>query len=510
MTDFNDLHQSAGLATVRAAIEAAVAPADLSQTEPISEADEHAIARLATLSPIEYDRIRKDEAKRLNIREITLDKEVSAKRQEAKNDESGPLKVVEPWPEPVDGVQLLSEIESALRRFIICPPETAYAATLWIAMTWFMDVINVAPIAVITAPEKRCGKSQLLFLIGKLAKQALTASNITPAALFRAVELWRPTLLIDEADAFMKENEELRGLLNCGHTRESAYVVRTVGEDHMPKLFFVWGAKAIAGIGHLADTLMDRSISLELRRKLPSEQIDKLRYAAPDLFDVLAAKLARWSSDKFNAVKQARPLLPNTLHDRAQDNWEPLLAIADVAGGKWPILARQAALRLSGESEQGQSTGSELLADIQDVFETKRASRLFCADLLATLCDDEEKPWVTWNRGKPMTLRQLANRLREYDIASKQLRIGYESKKGFEASQFSDAFSRYLSVPPCPSETTKQINASKGLDVFDGGECFETNLLSETHYPTLYQGCFDVSDKKGGVGQQDDIIEEEL
>lgn len=127
----------------------------------------------------------------------TLDKEVSAKRQEAKNDESGPLKVVGPWPEPVDGVQLLSEIESALWRFIICPPETAYAATLWIVMTWFMDVINVAPIAVITAPEKRCGKSPLLFLIGKLAKQALTASNITLTALFRALELWRPTSLID-------------------------------------------------------------------------------------------------------------------------------------------------------------------------------------------------------------------------------------------------------------------------------------------------------------------------
>ncbi|KAG0322623.1 hypothetical protein BGZ97_005283 [Linnemannia gamsii] len=183
-------------------------------------------------------------------------------------------------------------------------------------MTWFMDVINVAPIAVITAPEKRCGKSQLLFLIGKLAKQALTASNITPAALFRAVELWRPTLLIDEADAFMKENEELRGLLNCGHTRESAYVVRTVGEDHMPKLFFVWGAKAIAGIGHLADTLMDRSISLELRRKLPSEQIDKLRYAAPDLFDQLQMWLE--ANGRFLPAKPRYAFLENLSKGKAR------------------------------------------------------------------------------------------------------------------------------------------------------------------------------------------------
>ncbi|MBK8318826.1 MAG: hypothetical protein IPL05_09715 [Betaproteobacteria bacterium] len=167
-------------------------------------------------------------------------------------------------------------------------------------MTWFMDVVQVAPLAVITAPEKRCGKSQLLFLLGRLVHRPMAASNITSAALFRAVDAWKPTLLVDEADAFMKDNEELRGLLNCGHTRDSAYIIRVVGDDHTPKRFNVWGAKALAGIGHLADTIIDRSIVLELRRKLPHEEVLRLRHAEPGLFDDLSAKLARFAIDTRN------------------------------------------------------------------------------------------------------------------------------------------------------------------------------------------------------------------
>lgn len=86
-------------------------------------------------------------------------------------------------------------------------PDTAYAATLWIAMTWIIEMIDVAPLVIITAPEKRCGKSQLLSLMGKLVFRPLTASNITPAALFRTIDAWKPTLLIDETDAFMKERD---------------------------------------------------------------------------------------------------------------------------------------------------------------------------------------------------------------------------------------------------------------------------------------------------------------
>lgn len=235
---------------------------DAKDQQPVhTDNDTVTIEQLAALSPMKYDRERKAKAEALGVRPGTLDRMVAAARKE--NADNGlSFDDVEPWPDPIEPAQLLTDISDTVKRFIVCQSETADAVALWAAMTWFIDVVQVAPLAVITAPEKRCGKSLLLFLLGRLSYRPLTASNISPAALFRAVDAWKPTLFVDEADAFMKNNEELRGLINCGHTRDSAYIVRVVGDDHTPRKFNVWGAKAIAGIGHLADTLMDRAILL--------------------------------------------------------------------------------------------------------------------------------------------------------------------------------------------------------------------------------------------------------
>lgn len=435
--------------------------------------DDATIKRLSKLSPLEYDRIRKAEAERLNIRPTTLDKLVFAERKGAVN--TGlEIENVEPWPEPVNPEQLLTDISVCVSRFIVCEPDTANTVALWAAMTHFIDVVQVAPLAVITAPEKRCGKSQLLFLLGRLVNRPLSASNISPAALFRAIDAWQPTLLVDEADAFMKENEELRGLINCGHTRESAYVVRVVGENFTPTKFNVWGAKAISGIGHLADTLMDRAVVLELRRKMPHESVERLRHAEPGLFNMLASKLARFADDYRSQVWAARPHLPEQLNDRAQDNWEPLLAIADTAGGDWPQLARSAALKLSGTESDSMSIGVELLADIQEIFDIKKSDKLFTADLINALCDDDEKPWATYNRGKAIAPRQVSSRLKGYGIESKTIRIGYDTKKGFTKDQFQESFDRYLNSsknssldPPFSSATTSHITAGKACSVAD-------------------------------------------
>jgi len=239
-------------------------------------------------------------------------------------------------------------------------------------------------------------------------KRPLAASNISPAALFRSIDTWQPTLLIDEVDTFMRENNELRGLINAGHTRTAAFIYRTTGEDHTLTPFNLWGAKALAGIGKLNDTLMDRSILLSLRRKLPSEQAERLRHAEPELFKQLAAKLARFSADYSGQILTTRPLLPDTLGDRAQDNWEPLLAIADIAQGDWPQLARKAALKISGDLEQSKSIGVELLSDIQDIIESMNTDRITSADLIKKLCEDPEKPWATFNHGHPISSRQIA------------------------------------------------------------------------------------------------------
>jgi putative DNA primase/helicase len=454
-----------------------------------AETDGERLKRLAHLSPIEYDRVREKEAKALGIRAGTLDRMIRDRRKDQNETDGIDFDDVDPWPHPVDGAELLSDLSAAIRRFIICPDETAHAAALWIAMTWFIDVVQVAPLAVITAPEKRCGKSQLLFLLGRLVLRPLAASNITPAALFRAVDAWKPTLLVDEADAFMKDNDELRGLLNCGHTRDSAYIVRVVGDDHTPKRFNVWGAKALAGIGHLAGTIMDRAITLELRRKLPTEDVMRLRHAEPGLFEDLASRLARFAEDSRDALRRCRPDLPAVLNDRAQDNWEPLLAIAETAGGNWPTLARHAALVLSGREEDGGTVGNELLADIREIFETKRVNKISTADLIAELCADDEKSWSTYNRGKAITPRQVSRKLKDYGIASKTVRIGYETPKGFDIEQFREAFARYLVSSAATSATVPQPSKYAASGVADNGTRCGNKNQNATPKPLEILGC---------------------
>ena len=469
--------------------------------------DDEIIAHLASLSPLEYDRVRKEEAEAMGVRPATLDKMVTAARK-AESNGGMEFDEVEPWAHPVEPALLLAEIACTVRRFIVCDRETADATALWTALTWFIDDVQVAPLAVITAPEKRCGKSQLLSVLSRMVQRPLIASNISPAALFRAVDAWKPTLLVDEADAFMRDNEELRGILNAGHTRESAYVVRVVGEELKPQRFNVWGCKALAGIGHLADTLMDRAITLELRRKLPHEQAERLRHAEPGLFDEIASKLARFADDYREAIRRTRPDLPASLNDRAQDNWEPLLAIADVAGGEWPELARRAALKLSGSDSPTMTTGTELLADVKAVFESKGLDRISTSDLIEALCADTEAPWATYNRGRPISPRQVAKRLSDYGIASQTIRIGLNTPKGYLRTAFEEAFLRYLTPPPPASATPPQTSQGAGLRVADAEARCGNRNSSATPKPASDKACGGVADTRGDSGSVDEIVEE--
>jgi putative DNA primase/helicase len=147
--------------------------------------------------------------------------------------------------------------------------------------------------------------------------------------------------------------------------------------------------------------------------------------------------------------------LPEELSDRAQDNWEPLLAIAEYAGPEWLQRAANAARTLSNASDAAASTGNELLADIREVFESKQKPRISTADLITALLRDDEKPWATYNRGQPISPRQLAKQLAAYGIKSKTVRLGsHTTPKGYEAAQFADAFARYLGDP---SDTQQRL-----------------------------------------------------
>lgn len=419
--------------------------------------DDAVIARLAALDPLEYDRQRADAARKLGVRSETLDKAVKEERGEpdkASNGDGAALDFpdVEPWPERVDGAELLTDLTASVKRFMSLSAASAEALALWVLYSYIVVRHgHVAPMLAVTSPEKRCGKSTLLGWLYRLVDRPLLAANITAAAIFRTVDVHQPTLLIDEADSFLGESgDELRGILNSGHTRDTAYVIRCTGENSEPRKFCTWGAKAVALIGKLQgkySTLADRSIEIQLRRKLPTERLTKLRHAEPDHFERLSRRCARFTADHGAAIGRARPDIPD-MNDRAMDNWEPLLAIADKAGGTWPQKARTVALSLSGKADKEEigGFGVQLLTDLRAHFEKHQTTRSFATNaLLAHLNGLEESPWPTFAKGeKPMTARHLSRLLEPYGIGPHPTRINGTVTKGYEVDHFADAFARYL------------------------------------------------------------------
>ena len=297
------------------------------------------LKHLATLTDIQYDRLRKSEAKRLGINVATLDKAVEkfcSQHANANNDDDSDIfPIIEPWTDAVTAEELLQEISHIFKRFAILPEHADTVLALWVVFTWIIDYVGVSPILAISSPEKRCGKTTVISILGNLVCKPILASNISAAALFRTVELWKPTIIIDEADTFIRDSDELRGIINSGHTRPTAYVIRTTGDTHTPKRFSTWGAKAIAIIGSL--TLHDSSIVIQLRRKLTHEKTEKLRHADPNIFTDLQRKLLKFANDHAKIIASLHPDFPENLKisDRALDNWEPLLAIAKLAGHAW-------------------------------------------------------------------------------------------------------------------------------------------------------------------------------
>jgi putative DNA primase/helicase len=263
-----------------------------------ASAEDAEVERLAKLSILQYEQERKDAAERLNVRASVLDKLVEAERAKSGAGEDKlqghaiSFPEPEPWLEPVAGAKLLDEIAKAIRRHVVLPDHACDTCALWVLHTYLLDCFLVSPRLCIRSPMKGWGKTTLEDVLGRMVLRPLPTANVTPAAIFRVVEACRPTLLIDEADTFVSQNDELRSVLNSGH-RKGGSVLRTVGDDHEPRSFATYSGCVISLIGILPDTLHDRSVVVDLKRKLPSEKAEGFRPDRACHLDVLARKAAR-------------------------------------------------------------------------------------------------------------------------------------------------------------------------------------------------------------------------
>ena len=361
----------------------------------------------------------------------------------------------EPWPHPVDVKSLLAALVQILKRLVVLPKWAAETLALWILHTYAFHLRDITTYIGIESPEKRCGKTTLLTLLAELANRAVASSNISPPAFFRVIEDLSPTLLIDEMDTFLKGNDQLKGILNSGYTRKTAFVLRagpsapssgsgaenqnSSGEGGVTR-FSCWCPKVMAKIGRFPDTLADRCIVIRMQRKTSKEQCDRSKQldALP-----LRRQCARFVLDHSSEIAAARPEIPPALNDRAADIWEPLLVLADLAGGEWPQLARQAAVELSANSHDHNPTGS-LLLDIFLLFTHKGADRIFTRSLVDGLNAFTGRPWAEMRKGKPIDDLWLAQQLRPYGVQSRNIWIDGTQAKGYLLEDFTDVFRRYI------------------------------------------------------------------
>ena len=320
------------------------------------------------------------------------------------------------------------------------------------------------------SPEKQSGKTRLLEVLELVCRDPTKVASITAAALFQTVASGTPTLLIDEADAIFagnsERNEDLRGILNAGNAVGSK-VIRG-GKDGKPLAYDVFCPKVVAGIatGKLPDTIRDRAVVVPMARKLKSERVERLRRRRlTEEVEALRDELRLWAQRHIRALE--RYDLPGPLEeisDRMEEAWEPLLAIADLAGGDWPDRARQAALALSGRGEvEDSSIGVVLLAAVHDAIGD--APAMFTEDILDAINLNEELPFGGWSDGRGLDARTLAKKLRPYGIKPRgTIRIGDNTKKGYRAQDMRDAWRRYLPAmhaAVASEETTEPPDASQ-------------------------------------------------
>lgn len=391
------------------------------------------------------------------------------------------------WPEPdwpdedgqTAGARLLDDIETFVARFVVYPSHHARVAhVLWIVHAWLIDYWESTPRIAFLSPEPGSGKSRALEVTEPLVPRPVHAVNTTPAYLFRKVsdEDGRPTILYDEVDTVFgpkaKDNEDIRGMLNAGH-RKGATAGRCVmrGKVVETEELPAYCAVMLAGLDDLPDTIMSRAVIVRMRRRAPGEQVEpwRPRVNHPEAH-ALRDRLAAWATSSAVAAHLAGdfwPDIPESVTDRDADVWEALLAVADLAGGRWPQQARGAAVALVAASkERAPSVGVLLLRDIRQVFAAAGADQLTTEHLLAELNRMDESPWPTIRRGEPLDGRGLSQRLGKYGIGSK-LHAGERGLRGYTAAQFADAWSRYLPDVSATSAPPATGAGGDGADVAD-------------------------------------------
>ncbi|MFJ8614804.1 DUF3631 domain-containing protein [Streptomyces clavifer] len=380
---------------------------------------------------------------------------------------------------PIDGAALLAEVEAFHRRFNVFPREAAYVAVaLWDAHAHLLDAFDSTPRLAFLSPEPGSGKSRALEVVETLVPRPMLAVNARAAALFRSVSdpAGRPTILFDEIDTVFGpkagDNEELRGFLNAGH-RRSGVTYRCVGDGGNQTVveFPSYTAVAVAGLGYLPDTITTRSVIIRMRRRARNEKAEPFRARLHEAEGhALRDRLAQWADQVRDDISGRWPQMPEGVTDRPADVWEPLLSVADAAGGTWPDRARTACTELvnAARADDKGSVGIRLLTDLRDHV-MAGIDRMPTVAILDRLCALDEAPWADMG-GRPLDSRALSKMLGEYmtldntPVKARNIKTAGSVLKGYYALDLHDAWERYCPPPPSGAATSATSATSQVSD----------------------------------------------
>ena len=412
----------------------------------------------------------------------------------------------------------LADAERFVRRYIALIDAESCAISLWAFHTHAFDATDITPYLSITSAEMESGKTRLLEVLRHIVARPWFTGRVTAAVLARKIDKETPSLLLDESDAAFNGDKEyaevLRGVLNSGYERGgvSSICARRGNEISYADLS-TFCPKAIAGIGRLPDTVASRSIPIRLKRKAPGENVERFyRRDIGDVAEPIRQSLENLGAFHSDRLSDARPQLPAELRDRTADVWEPLFAIADLAGGDWPNRARAAALELNGRgSEVSETIGVELLWGCYHGFgnpeDGEPLDKLPTKDMISELCADDEAPWSTWSKGHPITPRALANQLGKFGIRSRSIRMSDGSTpKGYLREAFEDAWKRYLRpLPPDLSATPPQPASLSGKQA-ESIRNTNSDVAAENGRNSAWtEHCGGVAAETGGSGEMDGL-----
>jgi hypothetical protein len=417
-----------------------------------------------------------------------------------------------PPDEAIDLAALLDETVAYLRRFVVMSDHQLATMALWVGHSHSFEVAECTPYIHLTSATKRAGKTLLLEVLEPIVRRPWLTMRTTTAALPRKIDVQHPTLLLDESDQALREKSDysaaLVGTLNSGY-RKSGTVSLCMGEGSKIQVveLSTFCPKVISGIGKLPDTIGDRSIAIKLRRRMRSETVERATHRQRNAAAVpLRRRWEAWAPRAAQVLLGAAPTLPAALDDRAQDVWETLLAIAELASPVWAERARRAAVALSG-SREDEDHAVQLLADIREVMESAvvRDERgpgfdvVVTTALLKRLNGLSESLWPTWSRGGPMTANSLASLLAGFDLHSAQHHVAGTRKRGYRRDTLDALFPRYLGPKPSGRDNPNDSGgepAVSGLSLLGVG-----SYRKPANHPMNTGVCLDLSPlTPGGAG----------